>query len=101
MEYIWTSDDPPVPTTSITAVMVSTRTVQSTAKSPEWIQGSIWMMYLWPSSATSLNATTDKAAEQNRRRVVTSSDGRWPSTRPNRPAMADPRSGRKTMAAYI
>ena len=38
----------PVTTTSITAVSVSTRIVQSTAKSPEWIQGMIWTMCVWP-----------------------------------------------------
>src|SRR6202011_5228367 len=33
--------------------------------------------------------------------VVTSSDGRAPIRRPNRPAMAQPSSGRKTIAWYI
>src|ERR1700753_2813722 len=59
------------------------------------------MMYLWPWIATSLNATTDSAADANSSAVVTSSLGRWPMTRPNSPAMAAPRRGRKTIAAYI
>src|ERR1700691_3360557 len=81
--------------------MVSTRTVQSATKAPEWIQGMIGMMYLWPFSATSLNATSDSARETNNSPVVTSSEARAPMTRPNRPAMTEPMMGRKTMAAYI
>src|SRR5262245_18812108 len=36
----------------------------------------------------------------NRKTVVTSSDGRGPITRPNRPAITEPSSGRKTIAWY-
>ena len=84
---------------SITAVMVSILTVQSATKAPEWIQGRMGRMYLWPCSATSLNATTDRAAEANSSPVVTSSLARLPMTRPNRPAMALPAKGMKTIAA--
>ena len=101
MEYRCTSDDTPVTTTSITAVMVSTRMVQSTAKLPEWIQGSTGMIWVAPPpSATVVKAMTDSAADTNRKPVVTSSDARAPMMRPNRPAMAEPMMGRKTMAAY-
>src|SRR5258708_15424285 len=59
------------------------------------------MTWLWPCSATSLKAITDNAADTNNRTVVTSSLARLPIRRPNRPAMAEPMMGRKTMAAYI
>jgi hypothetical protein len=54
-----------------------------------------------PPNATVPNATTDSAAETNSRPVVINSLARWPSTRPNRPVITDPRSGRKTIAEYI
>ena len=39
--------------------------------------------------------------ETNRNSVVMSSDGRGPMTRPNRPAIRQPSSGRKTMVWYM
>src|ERR1051326_4585302 len=47
------------------------------------------------------NAIQDRTIETNSRVVVTSSEGRGPMARPNRPAMAQPSSGRKTIAWYI
>src|ERR1700712_3664111 len=102
MEYRCTRLDTPVTTTSITAVMVSTRTVQSTEKSPDWIQGRMGMIWAAPPpTATVANAMTDSAADRSSKPVVTSSLGRAPRTRPNKPAMAEPIRGRKTIAAYI
>jgi hypothetical protein len=42
-----------------------------------------------------------KSAETNERLVVTISDGRGPIHQPKGPASRNPKSGRKTMAAYI
>src|SRR5260370_23155306 len=58
----------------------------------------------WPSGwpkPTHANAIQDSAIEANSKVVVTSSDGRGPMARPNRPATTQPMSGRKTIAWYI
>ncbi|WGR96295.1 hypothetical protein MTX20_27225 [Bradyrhizobium sp. ISRA435] len=66
-------------TTSITAVSVSTRSVQATCRSPEVIQGSSTTRASWCMKPTSTSANHDSAADTNKRPVVISSASRDPA----------------------
>src|SRR5579859_7947688 len=93
--------DTELTTISMTAVRVSKRRAHETLKSPETIQLSSGTVTVWPASTTSMNTNTDSTADAATRRDVTSWAALSPITRPNRPAMAEPSSGRKTIAACI
>ena len=90
-----------VTTTSMTAVSVSMRSAQSNLRSPDCTKVRIaTRASVWP-KPTLKKAIHDSAIDANRKPVVTSSDGRSPIRRPNRPAMIAPSSGRKTIASYM
>src|SRR5579859_3241286 len=88
-------------TISMTAVRVSNFRLHETLKSPETIQLSTGMVTVWPASTTSMKTSTDSRAEMPTRIEVTSWAARSPIMRPNKPAIAAPSSGRKTIAACI
>src|SRR5579859_2524539 len=88
-------------TISMTAVRLSKRKLQAMLKSPETIQSATGMVSVWPASTTSMNTSTESSAEMPTRIEVTSWAARSPIWRPNRPAMAEPSSGRKTIAACM
>src|ERR1043166_8969918 len=90
-----------VTTTSITAVSVSIRSAHSTCRSPDTMNGASTTRASWWPKPTCTKPIQESTIEANSSTVVTSSDGRAPITRPNRPAMALPSSGRKTIAWYM
>ena len=85
-------------TTSITTVSVSTRKAQSTCSVPTVNQFATWTRVAPSPNPTWKKAIHDRRAEIPTSTVVTSSAGRAPSWRRNRPATRLPRSGRKTMS---
>jgi hypothetical protein len=87
-----------VTTTSITAVSVSMRSDQEVSSSPDVIQRSTWTLCVSCPKPTWKNTNQESAAQIIRNDVVMSSLGRSPMTRPKRPAISAPNSGRKTMA---
>src|SRR5579863_10310736 len=93
--------DTELTTISMTAVRVSKRRLQETLKSPETIQLISGMVTVCPSPTTSMNTNTDSTAEAATSSEVISWAALSPITRPNRPAMAEPSRGRKTIAACI
>src|SRR5271170_849056 len=85
---------------TITADSVSKRSAQATSNEPEAIQENTSIVRPLPLNATSMNITMPSAAAITMAPQVTSCAARSPVTRPPRPAMIAPISGRKTMAAY-
>src|SRR5262249_25727854 len=73
----------------------------STCRSPETMNGASVPPASWWPKPTWAKPIQDSTIEANSSTVVTSSDGRAPIRRPNNPAMAEPSSGRKTIAWYI
>ena len=89
-------------TTSITAVNVSILSDQSTCNAPEVNQLPISETVAGAvPRATWMKTIQDNSAETNKRLVVTISEGRAPIRQPKGPAIKNPKSGRKTIAAYM
>ena len=89
-------------TTSITAVSVSTRSAQSIFSEPTVSQlpSTGTVASAWPSPYWKKTIQASAAATKSRL-VVTISEGRSPISRPKRPAIRKPRSGRKTIRVSI
>ena len=86
---------------SITAVSVSKRSRHIASKSPDTIQRARSMVIGWPPIATLAKAMIENRSDSSRQVTVTSSAARsrWP--RLSQPATMAPKSGRKTIEAYI
>ena len=82
----------------MTAVSTSTRSAQSASKVPECTQRNSSTLNGAPAT-TWPRTTQEQTAARIRPPQVTSWAARSPITRPNRPAIAAPSSGRKTTRA--
>ena len=83
---------------TIIAVNSSIRSAQSTWNVPEVIQLNRYMCWTSPCNTTLLKTKIDAIAAKPIAPQEMICDGRSPSTRPKRPAIAAPISGRKTGA---
>ncbi len=87
-----------VTTISITAVSVSILKPQAVSSSPDVIHLRTAAWSVSPPKPTRTNTIQDSTAAVIRSAVVMSSEARAPITRPRRPAMAAPISGKRTIA---
>src|SRR5215470_9489480 len=77
------------------------RSAQSARRSPETKKVVSSVRSSCSKTPTCTKAIHDSAIAANRNSVVTSSEGRAPIARPNKPAMIQPSKGRKRMVWYI